>query len=173
MTTYIFRFVPLFSIVVISTDISHQTETLGNHLLRKFRVLLAGVGCRIGKSSHQFQGILTNLVTELLVGNDTDAEFEQVVEHGLEHFRADLRQFDQRQESRRKLVSPGDFLQRGQNVEQVGSQREELRVRLLGDGTEERSESFHGSNAHLQRCQLIDQEPKYPEKNTIPERFHP
>jgi len=64
------------SIIVISTNISHQTQTLSDHFLCKIGFFLAHIWCIVGKSSHQLQGILANLIAEILVGNNTDAEAE-------------------------------------------------------------------------------------------------
>lgn len=118
MVTYILGRVPFLGIIIISTDISHQAQALGDHLLGKVRFLLAHIWRVVGEGGHQFQGILANLIAQLLISNDTNAELDKVAERSLEHLRIDLCQLDQSKESGGQLLALAGLLEGGGGCEE-------------------------------------------------------
>lgn len=99
MQTYIVGVEPLSGIIVVGTEVSHQAQTLSDHIVGICRVLSAHRWGVVGKCSHQLKGVLSADIVKGLVLDNRDAELNQVGEQRLEHLGGAFRQIDEGDQS--------------------------------------------------------------------------
>src|SRR5690348_480706 len=102
--SYIVRSVPFRCIIVIGSNIGHQTQTLSDHVCCVGGVFLDHCWRVVCKCCHEFQGILSSLVIQLFILDDRNGECHQVVEQWLEHFWCYFGEINQRHEGSSQLL---------------------------------------------------------------------
>lgn len=148
--THIFRHVPLLRIIVISTNIRHQRQTLSDHVVGEVSVLLAHLRRIVCECGHELQSILSCGLPKFFILNNRDTELNKAVEQRLEHLWCHLREVNKRDECLGKELRISRILDRRQNVEDLWNKRVVFGLCLSCNRAEERCESLYSSNTNLQ-----------------------
>lgn len=149
MQTYVVRVEPLSGIIVVGTEVSHQAQTLGDHVVGVCRVLSAHRRGVVGECSHQLEGVLSADIVESLVLDNRDAELNEVGEQGLEHLGGALGEIDKGDQSLAEVFGVLGLLDGRENVENIRDQLIELGLdRSLVD-SEEGAKGVHGGESDL------------------------
>src|SRR5437773_65319 len=76
--SYVFGRIPLLCLVIVNSDVSHQRQTLRDHIISIVRIFTAHLRIVIGKRCHEFKRVLSSLVTEVFVLYDRYAENDKI-----------------------------------------------------------------------------------------------
>ena len=116
---------------------------MGDHVVGEVGILLAHERSVIGERGHEFQGVLSGRLSQILVLNNGDAELDEAVEQRLEHLGRDFSKIDERDEGLGEELCIARVLNGWQNVENLSDERVVLGLGLLGDGAKEGREGFN------------------------------